>query len=303
MVSANEKRIRFGLRAVRLMLGYLPLGMMRGLMTFPLYRVALPDGVRTERVTVGGVPCEWMTNNERPDGPLILYLHGGGFVLGASHLHRKMVAHLITLTGGRALMVDYRLAPEHPFPAALDDCLAVYRAILKDGISPQDTVIVGDSAGGNLTLTTLIAARDARQPLPAAAVCLSPATDLRLHDEVMWTTVPDELLHPRAIRMFRESYIGQGDPDNPLMTPVLADLRGLPPLFLLAGEPEGLRGDIVRLADEAAQQGVPTRLHVEPRMWHVWPLNLPELPQALATLRDIADYIAEHTRQPVTVTK
>lgn len=256
MVSANERQIRFGLRFVRLMMGYMPLRMTRSLMSYALYRVRLEAGIKTERVTVGGVPCEWMIDGARPDGPLILYLHGGGFVLGASHLHRKMVAYLTTRTGGRALMVDYRLAPEHPFPEPLEDCVAVYKELLKQGIAPRDMVIAGDSAGGNLTMTTLIAARDAGLPLPAAAVCLSPATDLRLHDEVKWTTVPDDLLHPRAIKMFRESYIGSGDPEDPLMSPVLADLRGLPPLFLLAAEPEGLCEDVVRLARAADKQGV-----------------------------------------------
>jgi len=268
----------------------------------------------------GAFPAPAMSERARwieiagPAGPLKLravapeksrgayvHIHGGGHVLGAADQQDRLLEHIADSTGLTALSVEYRLAPEHPFPEPLDDCVAVYRALLEQGIAPRDMVIAGDSAGGNLTMTTLIAARDAGLPRPAAAVCLSPATDLRLHDEEKWTTVPDDLLHPRAIKMFRESYIGSGDPEDPLMSPVLADLRGLPPLFLLAAEPEGLCEDVVRLARAAEQQGVDVRLHIEPRMWHVWTLNLPELPQAIATLQDIADFIGEHTRQPVTV--
>ena len=273
----------------------------RGLQKLAANRVALADGVRTQRVRVGGIAGEWFTASDATDAPVILYIHGGGFVYGVSHLHRKLVAHLVKLTGGRALMIDYRLAPEHPFPAALDDCVAAYEALLAQGIASDRLVIAGDSAGGNLTLSTLISLRDKGSPLPAAGVCLSPPTDLRDHNDDKWTTEHDALLHPRAVRYFVDSYVGDNDASNPLLSLVLADLHGLPPLLVCAGGEETLCSDILRLADAASAQGAPLTLDIADRMWHVWQLFYPELPEAVRSVRQIAAFVTQHTGQPALV--
>jgi acetyl esterase/lipase len=298
MPDKTEAQIRSELKIGRLMTGYLPVKAVRWLQKLALNSVSLPEGVRTERVQVGSVSGEWFSASDPLDAPVILYLHGGGFVYGVSHLHRKLVAHLAELTGGRVLMIDYRLAPEHPFPAALDDCLATYEALLAQGIAPDRLVIAGDSAGGNLTLGTLISLRDTGRPLPSAGVCLSPPVDLREHDTDKWTNSPDALLHPRAVRYFVDSYVADNDPSNPLLSLVLADLRGLPPLFLCAGGEETLCADIMKLADVAAAQGAPLTLDIAEQMWHVWQLFYPELPDAVRSVQEIAAFIKQHTRQP-----
>lgn len=201
-------------------------------------------------VSAGGVPCEWIRMPSTAQRSVILYLHGGAWTMGWTNLHRRMVCLLCKAAGSRALAVDYRLAPEHPFPAALDDCLAAYRWLLRDGTSPRDIVIAGDSAGGSLTLTTLISLRDAGEPLPAAAVCLSPATDLEGTGETFWT-VKDPVLTPEFVLRMRALYIGNHDVRSPLISPLHGDLRGLPPLLIHAGGDELLRSDAERLAQKA----------------------------------------------------
>ncbi|MEP7292240.1 MAG: alpha/beta hydrolase [Chloroflexota bacterium] len=290
LMSLNERRMRRLLPMLRLMLGYLPLPTMRWLQS---HRVArLPQGFRREKIRADGVPCEWLIPPDSPPDTVLLYLHGGGFVYGWTDMHRQMVTQLARLTGMRALAVDYRLAPEFPFPAALDDCTKVFRWLLKQGIAAQKIVIAGDSAGGNLTLTTLLRLRDSGDPLPAAAACLSPATDMTEREEIRQRY--DPLLHPRALRSFRNAYILSRDPRDPLLSPVYADLRGLPPLLIHAGEDEVLCGDCVRLAERAQQAGVPARVEVYPRMWHVWQLNFPSVPQAAQALDDIGRFLKAH---------
>jgi acetyl esterase/lipase len=201
------------------------------------------------------------------------------------------------MLGIQALAVDYRLAPEYPFPAALDDCTTVYRWLLKQGFAPERIAIAGDSAGGNLTLTTMIRLRDSGDPLPAAAVCLSPATDLV--DESDFANGYDPLLHPRTMQIFRDCYIPNHDPHDPLLSPVFADLHGLPPLLVQAGEDELLRSHSVKIAAKAEQAGIDVRLKVYPRMWHVWQLNFWNVPQAQQALEEVAQFVKAHVSATV----
>jgi acetyl esterase/lipase len=189
----------------------------------------------------------------------------------------------------RALMVDYRLAPEHPFPAALDDCATAYRWLLAQGVDAASIALAGDSAGGNLTLTTLMLLRDQGDPLPAAAACLSPATDLSTRGDFA-TDFRDPLLHPKASAWYRRSYVAQGDPSNPLISPVYGEWAGLPPLLIHAGEEEILRDDAERAAALARAAGVDVELAIYPRMWHVWQLY-PALPDAQHSLTAIAAFL------------
>jgi len=289
MVAAlNERRMRRMLPVFRLMLAYVPMKVMRRLQA----RGAppIPNDVRRETVRADGVRCEWLIPDGSDADRVLLYLHGGGFVYGWTGTHRHMVAHLARQMGVRALSVDYRLAPEHPFPAALEDCTAVYRWLLKQGIAPENIVVAGDSAGGNLALTTMIWLRDHGDPLPAAAACLSPATDMTEREEIRRGF--DPILHPRALLSFRASYIANHDPAEPLLSPIYADLHGLPPLLIHAGEDEILCGDCVRMAEAAQQAGVNTRVEVYPRMWHVWHMNFAEVPEGAAALEDVAQFLS-----------
>jgi len=191
----------------------------------------------------------------------------------------------------RILMVDYRLAPKYPFPAALDDCTTAYRWLLKQGISAQKIVVAGDSAGGNLTLTLLMKLRDTGDALPAAAACLSPVTDLT--KDHAHPGYKDPLLPPKATRLYTKSYVGNHDAHDPLVSPVFGSLRGLPPLLVHAGEDEILREDAVRIEELAKVADVDVRLEIYPRMWHVWQLYL-ALPQAIQSLDDIAQFLGSH---------
>jgi len=285
--SSAERYLRKFLPVARWMLAYVPLPVMRWVQSAGAVR--LPADIQREQVTADGVPCEWLIPDHSSSDQVLLYLHGGGFVYGWTNMHREMVSHLARQMQIRVLVVDYRLAPEFPFPAALEDCTTVYRWLLQQGIAPQNIVMAGDSAGGNLTLTTLIKLRDSGNPLPAAAACLSPATDLTVREEL--ERLRDPVLHRRALYAFRSAYVADQDCTDPLLSPVYADLHGLPPLLIHAGEDEVLRDDAVRMAELAQQAGVPVRVEVYPRMWHVWHLYFSQLPQAAHALDDIGQFL------------
>lgn len=297
-LSPAERNIRSVLPITRFMNAYLPLSVTRWLIKQGTARVKLPNGVTRERVSADGIPCEWIIPQNSATDQVMLYLHGGGFVLGFTPLHFQMVAYVAQKIGIRVLMVDYRVAPEHPFPASLDDCVAAYRWLLKQGFSAPNMVVAGDSAGGNLTLTTLMKLRDSSDPLPAAAACLSPAGNMTSREE-QFEQVYDPVLHPRAARLYNTSYVAGNDAASPLISPIFGDWRGLPPLLVHAGEDEILRDDAVRIEQVATTAGVEVRLEIYPRMWHVWQIHL-SLPQAIQSLDDIAQFLKMHleTRQP-----
>jgi acetyl esterase/lipase len=252
----------------------------------------LPRGTRRVAVDAGGVPAVWIVPPVDDGAVTILYLHGGAWTLGWSMLHFSLVGYLAQRSRARALMLDYRLAPQHPFPAALDDCLAAYRWLLAGGSAPSRIVIAGDSAGGNLTLTTLLALKGRGEPLPAGGVCISPVTDLQ----------PDTLAHRHAagkdaglphhsVALQPLHYVGDNDPRDPLVSPVYGDLRGLPPLLIQAGGDEHLRDDAERFAARAREAGVDARLEVYPGMWHVFQILTPWLPEANRAVASMASFV------------
>jgi acetyl esterase/lipase len=253
------------------------------------------DAIR-EVVSADGMPCEWIIPKNSVTDQVLLYLHGDGFVFGLTPLHLRMGAYSAQTMGMRILMVDYRLAPDYPSPAALDDCVTAYRWLLKQGISAQNIVVAGDSAGDNLTITTMMKLRDSSASLPAAAACLSPVTDLS--DRGNLSDLKDPLLPPRAIEFYNKSYVAHNDARQPLISPVFGDWHGLPPLLVHAGEDELLRNDAVRIEELAKAAGVDMRLEIYSRMWHVWQLYL-ALPQAVQSLDDIAQFLKSHL-EPVT---
>jgi monoterpene epsilon-lactone hydrolase len=290
--SAIEQKIRAGFPLIRFMQVYMPLSLSHWLTRLGASRVRLPEDVTHEAVCADGVPCEWIIPRDSPKDRALLYLHGGGFVYGVSPNHLQMVAHLARKMGVRALMVDYRLAPKYPFPAPLDDCVTAYRWLLEQGISAQNSAVAGDSAGGNLTITTMMKLRDEGVPLPAAAACLSPVADLTGRDPLL-KDLKDPLLPARAIERYNKSYLGHNDPRAPLISPVFGDWHGLPPLLIHAGGDEILRLDAQRVEELAKAAGVDVRLEVYARMWHVWQIYL-SLPQAVASLDDIAGFLKSH---------
>lgn len=292
-----ESKVRLSFPLIRFMQSWMPLPVAGWLLKRSMTRVHLSASVRHEAISANGVPCVSITPHGNLPGRVFLYLHGGGFVFGLTPLHLHMGAYLAQKMSVQVLMVDYRLAPYHPFPAALDDCVTAYTWLLEQGFSAQDIVMAGDSAGGNLTITSMMKLRDAGFPLPAAAACLSPVIDLTKKD-LSITEFEDPLLPPKAIKLYTESYVGENDAHDPLISPAFGNLHHLPPLLVHVGEDEILRDDAVRLASLAEAAGVDVKVEIYPRMWHVWQLYL-TLPQALQSLDEIAGFLASHL-EPVT---
>jgi acetyl esterase/lipase len=230
-----------------------------------------PADVTLSRADAGGVPAEWSATPDADAGRVILYLHGGGYVIGSSLSHRHLTAELGRAAGTRTLSLDYRLAPEAPFPAAVDDALAGYRFLLDSGFAPSSIAIAGDSAGGGLTVATLLAARDAGLPQPACAVCISPWTDLEgLGASMTGKAAEDPMVQKDGLMRMAADYLAGGDARHPLAAPIHADLTGLAPLLIQVGAAETLLDDSIRLAGLAGAQHVPVQLEVWPEMIHVW---------------------------------
>jgi monoterpene epsilon-lactone hydrolase len=258
---------------------------------------ALPllDGTTVEVVDVAGVPSEWVRPAvvSAPDA-CILYLHGGGYVIGSCNTHRPLASHLAARTGLPVLLVDYRLGPEHVFPAAVDDALAAYAWLLAQGFEPGRIVVAGDSAGGGLTLATLLAARDRGMPLPALGVPISPWTDLTLSGESMTSMAErDPMVKRDGLQRMADWYVADGDPRAPLASPLFGDLSGLPPLLIHVGEVETLRDDAVRFAERATDAGVDVTLEVWPEMIHVWHVFGATVPESEAAVTRVAEFITQ----------
>lgn len=255
-----------------------------------------PGGVSVEPVTANGVSAEWLIPvGAAPEG-VLLYFHGGGFVFCSTVTHRPLVSRLAATAGVRALSIDYRLAPEHPFPAAVEDTVASYRWLLGNGVSPSKIVLGGDSAGGNLALVTLLALRDAGDPLPAGAFCISPVTDLTgsLQSRVSKAEADPILSHGSG--RWVQAYVGEADPRQPLLSPLNADLHGLPPLLIQVGTEEILLDDSTLLVEKALQAGVDARLEVYQGMFHVFQALASFLPESNQAVIQIGEFIQERTR-------
>lgn len=292
MQNAVEKKIRRQLRLVRFANGYLPLSILRKLIGVGLKRVKVSASIVREKISADGVACEWFIPDDSREDSALMYIHGGGFTMGMTHLHCHMLAYLAEKMNTRIFVVDYRLAPEFPFPAALEDCVTAYKWLLKHGFSPTNLALAGDSAGGNLTLTTLMKLRDSGLSLPATAVCLSPVADLTKAVENLKQNY-DPLLHPRAGEMYNQSYVGNADASDLLISPVFGNWEDLPPLLIYAGEDEVLSEDAKRIEELARDANTGVKLDIYPRMWHVWQVFL-KLPQAAQSLDDIAQFILTH---------
>jgi acetyl esterase/lipase len=251
--------------------------------------------MQVRRDTVGEISGEW---HERTDGTLadrctLLYLHGGGYLAGSTATHRRWVARLAWAIGCRAYVPDYRLAPQHRFPAALDDALAVYLDLLDDGVPPERIVIAGDSAGGGLSLALLLRLRDEARPLPACAAVFSPYTDLEHTAASIFVNAATDYLPLGEIRANTE-YLGDHDPKDPYASPMYGDYRGIPPLLVFAGGREMILDDATRLVDRARADGCDVTLHVAPDMYHVWPALLPGHRESLIAEARTSEWVARH---------
>ena len=255
-----------------------------------------PADVKVERVSAPAAPAEWLRPPPPTPGRVVLYLHGGGYVIGSPRSHRHLAAANAGAAAANALLLDYRLAPEHPYPAAVEDATAAYRWLLAQGIAPGSVVIAGDSAGGGLTVATLLALREARVPLPAAGVCISPWVDLTCSGGSYVTkAAADPIVGRAGVEQMARAYLGSTAPREPLASPLFADLRGLPPLLIHVGSEEVLLDDSVQLAERARAAGVDTTLEVYERMIHVWHWFLPMLDEAQTAVEAIGRFARRHT--------
>lgn len=252
-----------------------------------------PD-ITCEQVDAAGVPAAWVVAPGAESGPVLLYLHGGGYVIGSINTHRDLAGRLSRAAAARVLLIDYRLAPEHPYPAAVEDATAAYHWLLRNGATPARTVIAGDSAGGGLTIATLVALRDAGEPLPAAGVCLSPWVDLEGIGASMTTRASvDPMVQRPGLLWFAGLYLGGANPRTPLAAPLYADLHGLPPLFIHVGTAETLLDDATRLAERAKAAGVDVTIEVWEEMIHVWHLFAAMLPEGQQAIEGVGAYIRQ----------
>ena len=254
-------------------------------------RVTLPPrGTRFEPGTCGGIPGEWVHARSGAQPTLtILYLHGGGYCLGSPATHRALTGHLAVRCNARVFAADYRLAPEHPFPAAVEDAVAAYRGLLAQGISAHDLVIAGDSAGGGLSVAAAVRLRELGVPLPRALVLFSPWTDVSLAQ--LPPPPPGEvMIAPPWITECARAYVGAGDPHHPLASPVNADLRGLPSTLVQVGTDEILLGDSRRLHERLRAAGVAASREEYPRRWHVFQVNAGVLADADRALASVAAF-------------
>jgi phosphinothricin tripeptide acetyl hydrolase len=269
------------------------IGRRRGAMEKAAFR--LDSDCTAEPVTAGGVPGEWVSAPGADPGRNVLYLHGGGYTIGSIKTHRCLAGWVSRAAKARVLIIDYRLAPEHPFPAAVDDSLAAYRFMLDSGVNPARTVVAGDSAGGGLAVAALLAIRDAKLPLPAAAVCLSPWVDMEGTGESMKTKADvDPMVGPNLADMAK-AYLGGKDLRTPLASPLYADLKGLPPMLIQVGTAEVLLDDSSRLAQRAREAGVEVVYEPWENMIHVWQIFVPMLDESKQAVERIGEYIRSKT--------
>lgn len=253
--------------------------------------VPRPEGVSCTPVEAFGVPAEWTVAPGARDDVAIVYFHGGGYAMGSVATHRGHCARLSRVARAQVLSVDYRLGPEHPHPAAVEDAVAAVRFARASGFAPQRTALAGDSAGGGLTIAALVALRDAGDPALAAGLAISPWTDLAFTGASLETkAAEDPMVRTADLRLMADAYLAGGDPKAPLASPLYADLTGLPPLLVQVGSAEILLDDAVRIAERALEAGVDVELRVWQDMIHVWHAFADLLPEGQQAVEEMARF-------------
>lgn len=260
----------------------------------------LPDDTQVMPVRVGNLAAEWIHVGAADPDRAILYLHGGAYVRGSLRSHRPLAARISEAAGIRVLLLEYRLAPEHPFPAALKDALTAYRWLLAGGTAPEHVALAGDSAGGGLAIATLLALRDAGQPLPSGAAVMSPWTDLAATGtSPVQRADLDPWLTPERLEASGSTYLNGADAADPLASPVYADLHGLPPLLVQVGTDEIIYDDSTRLAERAEAAGTAVTLRIWEGMWHVFQAFGHEVPEGRQAIGEIGAFVRERTGAPM----
>jgi monoterpene epsilon-lactone hydrolase len=301
MTSLRSRIFRFAIRHTGLMKGERgTVAEIRRMTDIAARLLPVPREAAVHKARAGNVPGEWIVPKNAPADRVLLYMHGGGFVFGSLISHRAMVARLACAAGARAFSVDYRLAPEHPFPAALEDCANAFHGLLTDGWKAGQIVVAGDSAGGNLALALILALRNEGAPLPAAAVCISPVTDMLWTGASMRAKAGVDPIFPAGASaplgsIIHSEYIGSADPRNPLISPLYGDMHGMPPVLFHVGEDEVLLDDSVRQAERARAAGGRAELVVWKGMWHVFQAFAPFVPEASQSIRQIGEFIRKAT--------
>ncbi|MGP6087698.1 alpha/beta hydrolase [Antarctobacter jejuensis] len=251
-----------------------------------------PRGARYDRFPMGDTPAVMVTVPDGTSGIVLLYFHGGGYVMGSPRTHQAMLARLCAMTGSSAILPDYRKAPEHPFPAAFEDAMAAYAKLLGDETPPAQIVIGGDSAGGGLALALLAEICRRGLPQPARCFAFSPLTDLTFSGASFQANAEAEVMLPVSrARGMQEMYLGTADPRDPRVSPLFADFTGACPVWLVAGDTEILLDDTRRMAERLRAQGVTVSERIAHDLPHVWPIFHNVLPEARRTLRDLARWI------------
>jgi monoterpene epsilon-lactone hydrolase len=253
--------------------------------------------IKREPASANGVPGEWISAPNSTDAVTILYLHGGGYTIGSVNTHADMVSRICRASGARAFSLNYRLAPEHPYPAAVEDATKAYRWLLGQGIRPESIVISGDSAGGGLSLATLLALKAAGDPLPGAAVLLSPWTDLLgTGDSLKTRAAADPMINPELIVQGATQYHGSTPASDPLVSPLYGDFHGLPPMLIQVGDAEVLLDDSTRVAERAKAAGVDVTIEVWDEMIHVFQIFAPTLPEGQQAIDKIGEWVKQKVR-------
>ncbi|MDO3720475.1 alpha/beta hydrolase [Marinobacter sp. chi1] len=269
----------------------LPVNLQRTLVAQAFRSSTPPRDCSFTEETLGGMPITRANCGGNNIG-VILYLHGGGFIFGSPTTHRGIIGHLAKTSGCQVIAPDYRLAPEHPFPAALEDAEAVYQALLDDGVQASQIALAGDSAGGGLCLSLALKLRDGKRPLPSSITVFSPLVDLT--HEQMHVPETEPVLQVRWLERNAHYYGGQEPLTNPLISPIFGDLSGLPPLLIQVGSEEVLLNDSERLANKAKRQDVQTTLEVFNSLWHVFQFHAGQLARAKAALQGAGAHIKRH---------
>jgi epsilon-lactone hydrolase len=251
----------------------------------------LPKDCNVEQIEIEGIYSEWISSNKTLEGKVILYLHGGGYGYCSADTHRSLAANIMIESGVKVLLPEYRLAPEHPFPAAIEDTITIYRWLLKQGYESSNIIFAGDSAGGGLTVAATLVLREQYDPLPAALVCLSPWVDLTSSGEsYRKNSEKDPYLRSDLVRKTAQQYAASETLDHHLISPVFADLNRFPPMFIQVGSIEILLSDAQLLTTKARQAGVEVHFKVWEGMWHVWQISN-KLPEAQKAVKDIGEFV------------
>ena len=251
------------------------------------------DDIEVTSSMIGSVPIDRVAAPGVDTSRLLLYIHGGGYCIGSRASHRHVVARLAKEAQLPVYVPEYRLAPEHPYPAGLDDVLLVYRRLVANGAQPAGIAVAGESAGGGLTVALQVALRDAGDPLPGASVAISPWADMTGLGPVSDGAMDIDFLRPENIEAFREAYLGKTDPTLHLVSPALADLTGFGPMLIQAGEAEILADTARRLAARAKDCGVDVTLEMEPGLFHAWHLFCGMIPEADEAIARVGNFLRD----------